>query len=130
MADQTQNPTPGILVVEDENAVRTALVRFLGKRFGRATGACNLNEARRYLADGEFDALVVDLGLPDGSGLDLIDAGRCARTLVISAVLDLERIRAAGVQEFLPKPIRLTDLEAGLRRIASTLDLAPDREAP
>lgn len=129
MDPHAQYETPDILVVEDEESVRNALVRFLGKRFGRATGAANLREAQSCLAEGDFDAFVVDLGLPDGDGLELVNEKRCQHTLVISAVLDPERIRAAGVLEFLAKPVRLADLESGLRRIASNLRPAPDREA-
>lgn len=106
-----------ILVVEDEPSVRDALVRFLERAFGSATPAASLTQAKEQLRFEDFDVFVVDLGLPDGDGLDLIDSTRSGRTLIISANPDVDRIHAAGVRAVLQKPLRLTDLATQVHRL-------------
>ncbi len=60
------------LVVDDELLVRRALGRMLGRR-GEPVFAANVLEARRLIAtSGSWAAIVADLRLPDGSGLDVI----------------------------------------------------------
>ncbi len=67
---------PGVFVVEDEPEVSERLCGAVKQdaRLRLAGVAGNLAEAQRWLKDGRhrFDVLMIDLGLPDGSGLDLI----------------------------------------------------------
>lgn len=113
------------MVVEDEPLVRRALVDFLERAFGSTTPAASLTQAREQLLFEDFDVLVVDLGLPDGDGLDLVDSTRSGRTLIISANPDVDRIHAAGVRAVLQKPLRLTDLAAQVDRLVAQIALAP-----
>lgn len=115
-----------ILVVEDEPSVRRALVRFLASRFGSATPASSVAEAKRHLEVEHYDALVVDLGLPDGSGLDLLDPTSSQRTVVISADPDPATIRAAGVSRFLQKPLRLSEVADDIRALVAGQRFARD----
>lgn len=61
-------------LVEDEPATRLALINRLSavERFSLAFEADSLRTARAHLREATPDVLIVDLGLPDGSGLDLI----------------------------------------------------------
>ncbi len=89
--------------------------------------ACSL---RLRLADGhEFDLLISDLGLPDGSGLDLIRKLRASRMTPIAGIAlsgygmddDLRSSREAGFLEHLIKPIDFPGLEAAIRRVAASI---------
>ena len=68
-----------ILVVEDEALLRWSLVRRLEGVGHRVLQAGSAAEARAALADGAPDLLILDLSLPDGDGLDFLEACR-ART--------------------------------------------------
>ena len=65
-----------VFVVEDEYTAREGLIHSIrqDERLYVAGSAGTLSEARRWISDGRhsLDVLLVDLGLPDGSGLDLI----------------------------------------------------------
>jgi DNA-binding NarL/FixJ family response regulator len=63
-----------VLLVEDDDATRARLARAITLDGGLALvgAAASCREAREMLAGGAPDVLLVDLGLPDGSGIDLI----------------------------------------------------------
>jgi CheY-like chemotaxis protein len=71
-----------------------------------------------------FDLLISDIGLPDGSGLDLIRkllAERPIKGIALSGYgmeEDIQRSREAGFEEHLTKPINLQKLEATIQRVA------------
>lgn len=72
----TAGLAPGVFVVEDEPEVSERLCAAVRQdaRLRLSGVAGNLADAERWLKDGRhrFDVLMIDLGLPDGSGLDLI----------------------------------------------------------
>ena len=59
------------LVVEDVEILRRALLHALGT-LGRVEGVGTAMDARSTLLAHKFDSMVVDVGLPDGTGLDLV----------------------------------------------------------
>lgn len=63
-----------ILIVDDDPAVRTRLERVAAQAApaARCAMAGSLAEAREHLAQGRFDLALLDVGLPDGSGLELL----------------------------------------------------------
>jgi two-component system response regulator DesR len=86
--------------------------------------AGSLAEAREQAAKFEFDVVILDLGLPDGSGADLIAVLRRAspavRVMVLSASLDpegIEKARSAGANEILDKLTPVGDVLATVRRL-------------
>jgi two-component system response regulator DesR len=86
--------------------------------------AGSLAEARDQAARFEFDVVILDLGLPDGSGADLIaDLRRTSpgvRVMVLSASLDpegIEKARSAGADEILDKLTPVGEVLATLRRL-------------
>lgn len=83
-----QKPTHSVLVVEDDDDLRGLLHEVLTKRYS-ITPAATLKEASKVLAQERFDALVLDIQLTDGNGLDLYGLPYTEdlpeKTIVISA---------------------------------------------
>lgn len=116
----TPTPTPGrpllgttVLVVEDSRFASEAL-RLLCLRSGaRIRRADCLKSARRHLQTYRPTVAIVDVGLPDGSGLELIEnlSAASQRPTVILATSGMDRSQmesqalAAGADGFLSKPI-------------------------
>lgn len=110
-----------VLVVEDSRHASDALrlmLRHLGARMRRAS---TLAEAERHLSLYRPDAVVIDLGLPDGPGERLIaalamDPRRPARILALSAMSDRgPTAMACGADAFVEKPV------PGLAALAAAL---------
>jgi len=109
-----------ILIVEDHEDT----VRVLGKILrttGYAVTACgSLAEARDVAARQRFDLLISDLGLPDGSGLELMRHLRGIQQITGIALsgfgtsADVEESEAAGFATHLTKPVDIATLERAL----------------
>ncbi|MGE2714457.1 response regulator [Mycolicibacterium litorale] len=122
-----------ILVVDDEPQILRALRINLSVRgyevFTAATGA----EALRAAAEYKPDVVVVDLGLPDISGIDVITGLRgwsSAPVIVLSARTDSsDKVRAldAGADDYVTKPFGMDEflarLRAAARRSAATTEI-------
>ncbi len=115
-------PGRRVLVVEDDEAVRGTLLLLLAHYEFVAHSAPTLAAARRLLATTDPDAVVLDLHLPDGHGVDLLEhvrstAGR-PRVLVLSggtAPEHLARLRVLRPDRVYRKPMNFLDLLDGLR---------------
>jgi len=114
-----------ILVVDDDTALRTALIEqlVLDGEFV-PTEAVNLAEAQAKLAapDARFDAILLDVGLPDGDGRDFCRILRKQGVKVPIIMLtgsaeeaDVVRGLDSGANDYLAKPFRLNELLARLR---------------
>ena len=92
--------TPTCLIVEDEPLVARALVRQLGALGVRSRSVTSLAELRGV--EGPFDGAIVDLDLPDGSGLDveawLPDGSILSKIVFFSATTRAEARRKAATQ--------------------------------
>ena len=113
-----------ILVVEDEAALSDALGRGLRHAAHAVDVAPTLAAARSKVAMETYDALVLDLGLPDGSGLtlarELREAGSRLPILMLTARDTIpDRVRGLdhGADDYLVKPFALEDLLARLRAL-------------
>jgi two-component system, OmpR family, response regulator len=114
-----------ILVVEDNATLARSISRCLHQLGYHAKLVSTLTAARRVLRDEPVAAVCLDLQLPDGSGLDLLEHDlRPTRpdmpaVIITGAGSDADRARAAhfGVLAFLIKPFALSEL-------ASIFDLA------
>jgi len=62
-----------VLIVDDNIEFQSSVADLAALANCAVTSATSLREARRVARDGQFDLLVLDLDLPDGSGLDLLD---------------------------------------------------------
>src|SRR5947207_12847839 len=75
-----------ILVVEDHCDTRTVLATLLSPCGCQTVIAKNMKDARSQMATMSFDALVSDLNLPDGDGLDLVAEAKRLHDLKAIAV--------------------------------------------
>jgi len=113
-----------ILLVEDDAGTARAMGRVLRRMSHEVTLAGTVAAARRAAGDGAFDLVISDLGLPDGSGLELMRELRNQYALKGIALTgyateqDLHLSRAAGFAEHLTKPIDLDLLCDAIRRVA------------
>lgn len=115
-----------ILVVEDDYLLRKGLEKALLKEGYAVDSAETKAEAMRYLQSPEafYSAILLDLGLPDGNGLALLQTLRASDNatpvLIITARSRLDdRIEGldAGADDYLLKPFELAELYARLRAV-------------
>ncbi|MCW2500921.1 MAG: two component transcriptional regulator, winged helix family [Frankiales bacterium] len=114
---------PQLLLVEDDPAIRSALVRALTERGHgvrtAATGMAGLQEA----VDGRPDLVVLDLGLPDMDGCTVLSMLRAVSQVpvIVATARDDERevVRAldAGADDYVVKPFAADHLEARIRAV-------------
>lgn len=121
-----------ILVVEDERKVGRFVERALGEQAYTVRHVETCAAARDALADEPYDAIVLDLGLPDGDGLHLLkewrDSGFNEPVLILSArdaVGDRIRGLNIGADDYLPKPFSIDELVARLRSLLRRHSAAP-----
>jgi DNA-binding response OmpR family regulator len=112
-----------LLVVEDDTELRSLLMRGLGEEGFDVVGAADGGAALR-LADGDVDALVIDIGLPDADGRDVCQALRArgieAPVLFLSAADAMtDRLAGfgAGGDDYVTKPFHFDELVARLRAL-------------
>ncbi len=115
-----------ILLVEDHEDTRTALTRLLARWGYAVETADSVKAAREKAEEGEFDILVSDLGLPDGTGLELMTALRARSNALLGIAIsgfgmeqDVARSLEAGFSEHLTKPVAGRKLRDAIERIAS-----------
>lgn len=119
-----------ILVVDDDDRLRTLIARYLGDRGYRVTGAKDAADARAKLAGMAFDLMVVDVMMPGENGIELTRALRETRDLPILMLTAMgeseDRIAGleAGVDDYLAKPFEPREL---VLRIATILRRAAPR---
>ena len=113
-----------LLVVEDDVGIQAFLKRALVEAGYQVDSATDAKTAESLAAEGIHDALVVDLGLPDMDGLDLIARlrahGHSAPVLILSARRSVdERVRGLeqGGDDYLTKPFALAELLARVRNL-------------
>jgi PAS domain S-box-containing protein len=114
-----------VLIVDDHHDTLLAMADLL-EMMGYAVGtADSVAAALRTVEGGRFDVVISDIGLPDGSGLDLMRQLH-ARTSVRGIALsgfgmeeDQRRSLEAGFSEHLTKPIDLQQLEQALLRVTA-----------
>ncbi len=114
-----------ILVVEDDAILLDGLSVGLGLAGFTVDAVASCGDAEAALAAQNYNAIVLDLMLPDGSGLDLLKAMRQARdetpVLLLTARDQVpERIAGldAGADDYVGKPFDLHELAARVRAIA------------
>ena len=112
-----------LLLVEDHLDSAELLADLLARRGHTVVIAGCAREALERATTEPFDLVVSDVGLPDGSGYDLMKALRAARPIRGIAMSgygraeDLAASREAGFEEHLTKPILLAKLEQAIARI-------------
>jgi DNA-binding response OmpR family regulator len=112
-----------ILLVEDHEPTRHILTRLLTRAGHEVQTAGSVTEAVEVAHGYPFDLLVSDVGLPDGSGMDLmrkLSNGHRFSGIALSGYgmdEDLKATASAGFQAHLVKPVEWHRLEAALRMV-------------
>jgi DNA-binding response OmpR family regulator len=113
-----------ILIVEDERRLGQFIRKGLTEHSYTATWVQNCRDARDALCETAYDAIILDLGLPDGDGLDLLrewrKGGFNEPVLILSARDAVEdRIKGldVGADDYLAKPFSLQELLARIRSL-------------
>jgi two-component system copper resistance phosphate regulon response regulator CusR len=113
-----------LLVVEDDLGIQEFLKRALIEAGYQVDVAADARSAESLASEGIHDALVIDLGLPDLDGLELIARlraqGNSAPVLILSARRSVdERVRGLeqGGDDYLTKPFALAELLARVRNL-------------
>ncbi len=121
---EPQHRPLSVLLVEDHEASRATLARLLSLRGHTVTPAATLAEALAQAGAGMHDIVVSDLGLPDGSGHDLMRELRSThphlRGIALSGygmASDVKHSQEAGFQEHLTKPADVATLERAMLRV-------------
>jgi two-component system response regulator RegA len=129
--------SPTLLVVDDDEVFRGRLGRALGERGFEVREADSLEALERAIRDKPPEFAVVDLRLPDGTGLQaverLLEAEASTRVVVLtgygSIATALEAVRL-GASHYLTKPATTDDILLGFARPDGPItDALPD-EAP
>jgi two-component system KDP operon response regulator KdpE len=110
-----------LLVVEDDREIRAMMQSTLAVEGFEVQTAVTLSEARALLQNSPPDVVVLDLGLPDGDGLELVQFIRKQHSLPILIVSarhqEAQKIRLldAGADDYLTKPFAVGELLARIR---------------
>jgi signal transduction histidine kinase len=123
LAPATSSRTLRILLVDDHQDTCKALERLLVWRGHLVAATHNMRSAMEAAGRNQFDLLISDIALPDGSGVELMSCLRAIsglRGIAISGFGmhgDIEKSLQAGFSEHLIKPVKLEKLEAAIDRV-------------
>lgn len=115
-----------VLLVEDHEDTARVLRRILEHAGYRVAHAASLAAACELASKRQFDLVISDLGLPDGSGLDLMKTLRAEHALVGIALSgfgtgdDVAASSAAGFAEHLTKPVDWPELRSAIERLLAS----------
>jgi two-component system OmpR family response regulator len=113
-----------LLLVEDNHPLADVICRSLQQDGYVIDWAKNSGEADRWLLGQNYDVVLLDLGLPDADGTDVLRrlraSGKRVPVLVLSAreaVDERVRLLDLGADDYVVKPIALNELEARIRSL-------------
>lgn len=115
-------PSPHVLIVDDDREIRELLSRFLRKHGFRVSVAVDGREMRKALADRAIDLVVLDLMLPGEEGLSLCRRLRSDSNLpviMLTAMSEIDRIVGLemGADDYLAKPFNPRELLARIKAV-------------
>jgi len=126
-----------ILLVDDEQIVRQTLGDYLRESGHRVNEACDGLAAVRSIEARDHDLALVDVRMPGMDGFDLLAKAEGLRpempVVTITGHADMEvAIKALrlGAADFLPKPVKLEELDAVLEKCVRLRELRRDRRRP
>jgi len=113
-----------LLIIEDEEDIRNALIRGFNKKGYAATGSADGIEGLGLAQINSYDIIILDLNLPGMDGLDVLREIRSSnkeqKILILSARTDYtERVKGLdlGANDYLIKPFDFGELEARVRNL-------------
>jgi len=114
-----------VLVADDDRTIRTVLTQALTRAGCKVHATSSLTTLMRWVAEGRGDAVITDVMMPDGNGLEMLPRIAADRpglpVIVISAqntIMTAIRAEEAAAFDYLPKPFDLPDL---MKRTARAL---------
>jgi len=123
------------LILEDEKPLREILSIILSEFNYEIDEAETLKEGLQKVSERDYDLILADLRLPDGSGLELVRKvkGENSETevIIITAFASTETVKEAfdlGVYDYVEKPFKLEDLKLILRNVTDKINLKKQRE--
>lgn len=113
-----------VLIVEDEPELIKSIVQYLSQQSYVVEVATTVEDARDRIAMHEYDCVLLDITLPDGNGLQILEelkaANKMEGVIIISAKDSIDdKIKGLnlGADDYLPKPFHLAELNARLGAI-------------
>lgn len=123
-----------VLVADDDRTIRTVLTQALTRAGCRVHATSSLTTLMRWVGEGKGDAVITDVMMPDGNGLEMLPKINQDRpgmpVIVISAqntIMTAIQAEEAAAFDYLPKPFDLPDL---MKRTARALDARTKRPRP
>ncbi|MFX0540310.1 response regulator [Roseovarius sp. S4756] len=123
-----------VLIADDDRTIRTVLSQALTRAGCKVHATSSLTTLMRWIDEGMGDAVISDVIMPDGNGLEMLPKIAAERpglpVIIISAqnsVMTAIRAAEAEAWDYLPKPFDLPDL---MTRTARALDSRRTRPAP
>jgi two-component system response regulator AtoC len=126
---------PHALAVDDDPNFLSALAELIEGQGFTTNTACNLRDARVQVSHRTPDVALVDLYLPDGSGIDLLkdlEGGAATEVVLMTGHADVESAVQAlrlGASDYLTKPLDIGRLKDILANVASVPSAAPSSPA-
>lgn len=120
-----------ILVVDDDDRLRSLLLRYLQENGFAVTGACDAENARMFLQQYAVDLLIVDVMMPNETGIEFLQKLRQESdvpAIILTAMGETQdRIVGleAGADDYLPKPFEPKEL---VLRIQNVLKRVPKKD--
>ena len=113
-----------ILIIEDEKELSKSIATYLGRENYQCDTAFTYKEGSALLAEKDFDCILLDLSLPGGDGIQLLqqlkDDQKTDGVIIISArdsIDDKINGLQLGADDYLPKPFHLSELSARIAAI-------------
>lgn len=113
-----------VLVIEDETSLLKSIMEYCRKEEFLCEGVSSYQDAFTRLEDFEYDCIILDINLPGGSGLDLLQHLRAlkksAGVIIISARDSLDdklKGLALGADDYIIKPFHLPELNARIKAL-------------
>ena len=114
---------PRVLLIDDDPGIVFGFTKYLSKSGYQVVDASCLAEAQEAVSTERFDAVLLDLNLPDGNGLEWIDQLRAGQPDIAIVVITgsgdiptaVEAMRR-GADNFLTKPVDMPELDVYLRK--------------
>jgi DNA-binding NtrC family response regulator len=125
---ESDTSRPRALIVDDDPEIATVLTELVEREGFAVTSAASLSQAREEIAAKVPDIVLVDIHLPDGSGLDLLEGlGPAAPEVVLitgqaSVETAVDALRR-GAADYLTKPVDFPRLKMVLGNVARTLEM-------
>jgi DNA-binding response OmpR family regulator len=113
-----------VLIIEDEEELSAVIANYLTDVGYTCEQTTHLNRAVEKVSIYEYDVLLLDIGLPDGNGLDLINTVKQIQTktgiIVVSAKNSLDDKIAGldmGADDYMTKPFQLSELNSRIKAV-------------